>query len=188
MAIRDPRNRTAQERQDVDAQYDRAFDVDKAVREYEAQIMSEEERRRRAAAAGRSNKMGKLQGQLTGAYDKSTRDIDQAYGSLESLLRGQANPLADYQAQEAQVSGGLAELLGSQGVSNLPVQQLGAALQAQNTGQADAFQNLANVMRDLYGASQQGSLADVGRMRTQSRESAARNRQEILKLLLQAFR
>jgi hypothetical protein len=152
------------------------------------ELLREQAAARNAASARRSARSSKLQSQLTGAYDKSTADIDQAYASLEALLRGQANPFADYQAQQAQVSGGLAELLGSQGVSNLPVQQLGAALQAQNTGQSTAFQNLANVMRDLYGASQQGSLADVGRMRTQSREAAANNRKEILRMLIQALR
>jgi hypothetical protein len=141
-----------------------------------------------SGSSGSSSRLRKLQGDLTGAYDQSTKDIDQAYASLEALLRGQTNPFANYQAQRSEVSGGLAELLGSQGVSNLPVQQLGAALQAQNTGQADAFQNLANTMRDIYGSNQQGSLADVGRMRTDSRKTAATNRQELLRLLIQALR
>lgn len=138
--------------------------------------------------SGSSARLRQLQSQLTGAYDQSTKDIDQAYSSLEALLRGQANPYAGFVAQEAPVSGGLAELLGSQGVSNLPVQQLGAALQAQNTGQATAFQNLVNTLGQIYGASQQGALADVGRMRTESRRNAATNRQELLRMLIRALR
>ena len=174
--------------QERDAMYDTSFDVEKAIKDAEGAIETQMAEAAAAAARGRRSRASGVQRQLTGAYDQSNRDIESAYSSLESMLRRQANPFAGFVAQEAPVSGGLAELLGSQGVSNLPVQQLGAALQAQNTGQATAFQNLANTMRDLYGASQAGALTDVSRMRTESRRNAATNRQEILKMLIQALR
>lgn len=185
MVAKNPPGGVSQKR---DQMYDTSFDVEKAIRDAEGAIETQMAEAAARAAGGRRSRASGLQRQLTGAYDQSTRDIESAYSSLESMLRGQTNPFAGFVAQEAPVSGGLAELLGSQGVSNLPVQQLGAALQAQNTGQATAFQNLANTMRDLYGASQAGSLADVSRMRTESRRNAATNRQDILKMLIQALR
>lgn len=151
-------------------------------------LFEEMQARQAASAAARSSRSSRLQSQLTGAYDQSTRDIDQAYNSLEALLRGQVNPYEGYQVQAAPQIGGLSELLASQGVSNQPVRELATAFQTQNQGQATAFQNLVNTLGQIYGTSQQGALADVGRMRTESRRNAATNRQELLRLLMQALR
>ena len=171
-------------RQFVDEGYDTSYDREKRRRDLAVQVAEAEARQR----AGRDRKVSKNQQLLQSSYDSATSDIDRAYGSLEALLRGQVNPYEGYQVQAAPQVAGLSELLGSQGVSNLPVQQLGAALQTQNQGQATAFQNLVNTLGQIYSTSQQGALADVGRMRTESRKTAATNKQDILKMLIEALR
>jgi hypothetical protein len=102
---------------------------------------------------------------LTGLGDYAAGNVNNSMDSLTKALQAQANPFANYQAQSTTTTPELAQLLQSQGVSQDPLQQYAAAINAQNTGQASAFQNQANIMRDIYGANQAGSIADVGQQR-----------------------
>ena len=118
-----------------------------------------------AKAGGGGDPYANLLKALTGLGDYAAGNINDSMNTLASTLQGQANPFANYQAQSTTTTPELAQLLQSQGVSQDPLQQYAAAINAQSTGQASAFQNQANIMRDIYGASQAGSIADVGQQR-----------------------
>jgi hypothetical protein len=103
---------------------------------------------------------------LRGLGDSAAGNINSSMDALTQTLQGQANPFADFKAQQTQTTPELSQLLQSQGVSQDPLQQFAAAINAQNQGQATAFQNQANTMRDIYGANQAGSISDVAQQRS----------------------
>jgi hypothetical protein len=102
---------------------------------------------------------------LRGLGDYSAGNVNSSMDALTQTLQAQTNPFADFKAQNTQTTPALSQLLQSQGVSQDPLQQFAAAINTQNTGQATAFQNQADTMRDIYGANQQGAIADVGQQR-----------------------
>jgi len=102
---------------------------------------------------------------LAGLGDYAAGNINESMDALNKTLGAQTNPYANFQAQNTSTTPELAQLLQSQGVSQDPLQQYAAAINAQNTGQADAFKNQANIMAKIYGANQTGSIADVGQQR-----------------------
>ena len=106
-----------------------------------------------------------LQTQLQGLYGQAGGQVNTAMDNLSSFLQGQTNPYAGVKAQETQVTPALSELLQSQGVSTNPLQQLAAVTQAQNAGQASAFNNLVGTLGSIYGANQAGQISDVGQQR-----------------------
>lgn len=114
---------------------------------------------------GTAGGYGNLLSTLRGLGDMSAGNVNSSMDSLASMLQGQSNPYANFKAQNTQTTPELAGLLQSQGVSQDPLQQFAATINAQNTGQADAFQNQANTMRDVYSANQAGAVADVGMQR-----------------------
>jgi hypothetical protein len=117
------------------------------------------------SGGGTAGGYGKLLSTLRGLGDMSAGNVNSSMDSLTSMLQGQSNPYANFKAQNTQTTPELAGLLQSQGVSQDPLQQFAATINAQNTGQADAFQNQANTMRDVYSANQAGAIADVGMQR-----------------------
>lgn len=102
---------------------------------------------------------------LRGLGDYAAGNVNSSMDALTRTLQAQSNPFANFQAQNTGTTPELQQLLQSQGVSADPLQQYAAAINAQNMGQASAFQNQANTMRDIYSANQQGSIADVGQQR-----------------------
>lgn len=102
-----------------------------------------------------------LTNQLNTMGQQAEGTVGSSMDQLKTFLQGQANPYANFQAQQTQVSPALSSLLQSQGVSTDPLQQYAATVNAQNAGQTTAFQNLANTLRDVYGAQQAGALQDV---------------------------
>lgn len=102
---------------------------------------------------------------LTGLGNYSADNINSSMNNLQGFLAGQTNPYAGFQAQSMSTTPELSQLLQSQGVDTNPLQQFAAAINAQNMGQASAFQNQANTMRDIYTANQRGSMADVAQQR-----------------------
>jgi hypothetical protein len=102
---------------------------------------------------------------LTGLGNYAAGNVNSSMDELTRTLQAQANPFANYQAQSTSTTPELSQLLQSQGVSQDPLRQYAATVNAQNAGQASAFQNQANVMRDIYGANQAGSISDVGQQR-----------------------
>lgn len=106
-----------------------------------------------------------LQSQLQNMYGQAGGQVNTAMDNLGSFLQGQANPYAGVKAQETQVTPALSELLQSQGVSQNPLQQLAAVTQAQNAGQASAFNNLVGSLSGIYGANQAGQIGDVAQQR-----------------------
>jgi hypothetical protein len=103
---------------------------------------------------------------LRGLGNSAAGNINTSMDALTQTLQAQANPFADYKAQQTQTTPELSQLLQSQGVSQDPLQQFAASINAQNQGQAAAFQNQANTMRDIYGANQAGSISDVAQQRS----------------------
>jgi hypothetical protein len=85
---------------------------------------------------------------------------------LTRTLQAQTNPFANFQAQNTQTTPELATLLQSQGVQQDPLRQYAAAINAQNTGQATAFQNIADTLGGFNTANQQGMIADAGQQRS----------------------
>jgi hypothetical protein len=110
---------------------------------------------------GTAGGYGKLLSTMKSLGDMSAGNINSSMNNLSSMLQGQSNPYANYQAQSTTTTPELSQLLQSQGVDTNPLQQYASAINAQNTGQASAFQNQANTMRDIYGANQAGSIADT---------------------------
>lgn len=102
---------------------------------------------------------------LRGLGDYAANNVNSSMDALMKTLGEQSNPYAGFQAQNTSTTPELAQLLQSQGVSQDPLQQYAAAINAQNMGQANAFQNQANTMRDIYGASQRGSIEDAAQQR-----------------------
>lgn len=117
-----------------------------------------------------------LQSQLQGLYGQAGTQIGSSMDALKASLQGQANPYAGFQAQQTQVTPQLSELLASQGVSQNPLQQLAAATQAQNAGQAAAYNNLVGSMGQIYGANQAGNISDVDAQRAQLQNQLEQSR------------
>lgn len=143
-----------------------------------------------------------LANQLNTMGQQAEGTIGSSMDQLKTFLQGQANPYANFQAQQTQVSPALSTLLESQGVSTDPLQQYAATVNAQNAGQATAFQNLANTMRDIYGAQQTGTISDVEQNRAnlmsqlgtsrmgmgaQINQQALGQRNQLMELLLSAL-
>lgn len=123
-----------------------------------------------STGAGAGGKGGdpyaKLLSTLRGLGDYAAGNVNSSMDSLTRTLQAQKNPFADFKAQQTQTTPELSQLLQSQGVSQDPLQQFATAINTQNRGQADAFQNQADIMRDIYGANQAGSISDVGQQRS----------------------
>jgi hypothetical protein len=128
--------------------------------------------------------------------------INTAMDNLETMLKGQANPFANFQATRTQVNPDLNTLLQSQGVDSTPLQQYATAVNAQQGAQADAFTNMMGSLSGLYDAQQAGRLGDVALNRAQLQSGLAANQagmgaainqqalgqqNELLGLLLQAL-
>jgi hypothetical protein len=144
---------------------------------------------------------GGLLKSLRGLGNNAARGINSSMDELTRTLQSQANPYSNFQAQNTATTPALQQLLQSQGVSQDPLQQFATAINAQNTGQANAFQNQANTMRDMYTANQQGSINDVAAQRAQLLNSlqantfgtgvalmgkSAPNRKAIMQMILEA--
>jgi len=105
----------------------------------------------------------------------SAGNINSSMDNLSGMLQKQTNPYEGFQAQNTQTTPDFAQLLQSQGVSQDPLQQFASAINTQNRGQADAFQNQANTMRDIYGANQAGTVGDIEAQRAQLMNSLQAN-------------
>jgi hypothetical protein len=156
------------------------------------------------AGGGKSgDPYAKLLSTLRGLGDSAAGNINTSMDDLTKTLQAQTNPFANFKAQNTSTTPALAQLLQSQGVSQDPLQQYATAINAQNTGQADAFQNQADVIRDIYAANQIGSVSDVGQQRadlmaqlqgnvlgagTKLMGKKAPDRNAILQMILQAMK
>jgi hypothetical protein len=125
----------------------------------------------RVAKRGKNSMLSTLQ--KLGNY--SAGNINTSMNNLSTMLQGQKNPYADFKAQYTPTSPDMSQLLQSQGVSQDPLQQFATAINTQNRGQADAFQNQANTMRDIYGANQASTLSNVEAQRSQLLNSLQAN-------------
>lgn len=128
--------------------------------------------------------------------------IGTAMDDLKEALNAQTNPYQGFQAQAAQTTPALSEFLASQGVSNTPLGQYAATINAQNAGASSAFQNLANTLGAVYGSELTGRVSDVEQQRTdllnqleqqrlgygaQIQQKALGRQDEMLKLLMNAI-
>lgn len=143
-----------------------------------------------------------LMARLSAMYAPAESSVNTAMDSLVASLQAQQNPYAGFQAAQAQVPVQLQDFLAAQGVSSQPVQDFANTLQAQNAGQAAAYQNLANMLGGIYGANQAGAIGDVNVQRAdllnqlaQSRlgygaqleSQAQKQQQQYLQMLMQAL-
>lgn len=117
-------------------------------------------------AGGAGAGYGSMLDALRQLSSMSQQGINSSMDSLTKTLQAQTNPFADFQAQQTQTGPGLEQLLQSQGVSSDPLQQYASAVNAQNAGQATAFQNLANTLSGINATNQQGMISDVGQQRS----------------------
>mgnify|MGYP006268334963 CR=1 FL=1 len=93
--------------------------------------------------------------------EMSAGTINAGANSLNALLAQQVNPYAGMHVANTPVAPDLAGLLQSQGIDTTPLGQFAAALNTQNTAQADAYQNLINQMSSMYEANRLGQQQDV---------------------------
>ena len=114
---------------------------------------------------------------LAGLNTQAGKTINASMDSLQAMLQGQANPYADLQAQVVNPTAQLSSFLQGQNVSDQQTQDYAQALNAQNAGSAGAFNNLANFMRGIAGANQQGAIADVAVQRDASTRQLASSNQ-----------
>jgi hypothetical protein len=143
-----------------------------------------------------------LLAKLTQMYTQAQPQVNTAMNDLSSFLGAQTNPYAGLQAQQVQATPQLSELLQSQGVNQTPLEQLAAVTQAQNEGQATAYNNLIGSMRDMWQGNQTGQLADVNTQRadlqsqlqnsllgagSQLNTKAASQQQDLMTMLLSAL-
>jgi hypothetical protein len=101
--------------------------------------------------------------------------INTSMNDLETFLKGQANPFANFQATQTQANPELATLLQSQGVESTPLQQYATAVNAQQGASANSFQNMVGTLKGLYDAQQAGSVGDVALNRAQLQSGLAAN-------------
>jgi hypothetical protein len=142
-----------------------------------------------------------LLGELQKQYSAATPTINTAVDALKAQISGQVNPYANMQAQNVEVTPQLQQLLESQGVSATPLQEFASALQAQNQGQATAFNNLAQQLGGAFETGRTGQMTGAEAMRaqalaalegaragygTQLESQAATARNDLLGLLLNA--
>lgn len=118
---------------------------------------------------------GKMLDTLKQLGDYSAQGINSSMDQLLKTLGEQKNPYANFQAQNTSTTPELQQLLQSQGVNPDPLQQYASAINAQNTGQANAFQNQAMTNRDIYGANQVGAIQDTAAQRAQLLNSLQAN-------------
>lgn len=97
--------------------------------------------------------------------EMSQGTINQSMNTLTERLQAQANPFANVQVANTQTAPDFAKLLQSQGVSTDPLQQFASAINAQNTGQADAFKNLVGTLSGFNQTNQEGMISDVAQQR-----------------------
>lgn len=107
--------------------------------------------------------------------DYSAQGVNNSMDQLLKTLGEQKNPYANFQAQNTTTTPELQQLLQSQGVNPDPLQQYATAINAQNTGQANAFQNQAMTNSNIYGANQMGAIEDTAAQRAQLLNSLQAN-------------
>lgn len=112
---------------------------------------------------------------LVGINEDADTTINDSMDSLETMLKGQANPYADLKAEEVTPTAQLSSFLQAQNVSDQQTQDYAQVLNAQNAGSAGAFNNLAQFMRGVAGANQQGAITDVAVQRDASKRQLANN-------------
>ena len=105
------------------------------------------------------------------------KTINSSMDSLQNMLKAQANPYANLQAEAVTPTAQLSSFLQAQNVGDQQTQDYAQVLNAQNAGSAGAFNNLAGVLRSIAGADQQGALADVAVQRDASTRQLASNNQ-----------
>ena len=104
------------------------------------------------------------------------KTINTSMDSLKAALEAQVNPYANLEAQSVSPTAELSSFLQGQNVGNQQAQDYAQVLNAQNAGASGAFNNVANILRSIAGANQQGALSDVAVQRDAStRQLASQN-------------
>lgn len=124
---------------------------------------------------------------LAGLNTEAGKTIDTSMNSLETMLKGQANPYANLQAENVTPTAQLSSFLQGQNVDDQQTQDYAQVLNAQNAGAATNFNNLAGVLRSMATANQTGALADVATQRDASKRQLATTNAGIGSALQQSF-
>lgn len=110
---------------------------------------------------------------LQGINTQAGTTINDSMNSLETMLKAQANPYANLQAENVNPTAQLSSFLQGQNVGDQQTQDYAQVLNAQNAGAATNFNNLAGVLRSMATAGQTGALADVATQRDASTRQLA---------------
>lgn len=110
---------------------------------------------------------------LQGINTQAGTTINDSMNSLETMLKAQANPYANLQAENVTPTAQLSSFLQGQNVGDQQTQDYAQVLNAQNAGAATNFNNLAGVLRSMATAGQTGALADVATQRDASARQLA---------------
>jgi len=138
-----------------------------------------------AGPSGYGQKQEALKTQLGGIYDTAKSTIGNSQAGLEKSLAAMVNPFAGYQAQAAPTfnTSNLEQLLRDSQVGTDPLQRMAALQQQQNTGQADAFQNLMNTLGNVYQGSMDDRLANARQGSTYASNQADLNKAALMSQL-----
>ena len=112
---------------------------------------------------------------LVGINEDADITINDSMDNLETMLKAQANPYANLQAENVNPTAQLSSFLQGQNVGDQQTQDYAQVLNAQNAGAATNFNNLADVLRSIATASNTGAIADVGVQRDSSNRQLANN-------------
>ena len=112
---------------------------------------------------------------LVGINEDADTTINDSMDNLETMLKAQANPYANLQAENVNPTAQLSSFLQGQNVGDQQTQDYAQVLNAQNAGAATNFNNLADVLRSIATASNTGAIADVGVQRDASNRQLANN-------------
>jgi hypothetical protein len=127
-----------------------------------------------AGGAG-SNPYSNLVKAISDMYGKASGQINDSMTNLNTFLAGQKNPYEGFKAQDVVATPALEELLKSQGVSTTPLQQLATVVQAQNTGQTGAYNNLMDSMKTMWDAGQVQQQQNANIIQQQALQALAGN-------------
>lgn len=138
-----------------------------------------------AGPSGYGQKQEALKTQLGGIYDTAKSTMGTSQAELEKSLSAMTNPFAGYQAQAAPTfdTTNLRNLLEGSQVGTDPLERLAALQQNENTGQANAFQNLMNTLGNVYQGSMSDRLANVKQGNTYASGQADLNKAALMSQL-----
>jgi hypothetical protein len=117
--------------------------------------------------SGGGNNYNEMLNALSKLSTMSQGTINTSMDDLANSLRQQVNPFQNFQAQQTATTPELSQLLAAQGVNKNPLEQFASAINAQNTGQATAFNNLAGMLGGINTQMRNQNVTDIEQRRAE---------------------